>query len=263
MAMESTNSQVLKKHLTGNNLKLIAIIAMLIDHIAHTIVYKLYLKAIVVDGVHMMGDSRPEEAMKIYLIYMIMRSIGRLTYPIFAFMLVEGFAHTSNLKKYIFRLLIFALISEIPYDLAISGRIIALGSQNIIWSLLIGLIMLYFIKRAEKYNKKKRVVLITGYIILAEAITFLIQANAIGGLLLISILYIFRKQPKKLLLWGTISLSIMALGFMWIQIFGVISFILFKYYNGTVGKGNKYLFYIFYPVHLLILSVISIIMFTY
>lgn len=53
MAMESTNSQVLKKHLTGNNLKLIAIIAMLIDHIAHTIVYKLYLKAIVVDGVHM------------------------------------------------------------------------------------------------------------------------------------------------------------------------------------------------------------------
>lgn len=262
MPMESTNSQVLKKYLTGNHLKLIAIIAMLIDHIAHTIVYKLYLEAIVVNGVHMMGDSRPEEAMKIYLIYMIMRTIGRLTYPIFAFMLVEGFTHTSNLKKYMFRLLIFALISEIPYDLAISRRIIALGSQNIIWALLIGLIMLYFIKRTEKYDRKKRILLTTGYIILGETITLLIQANAIGGILLIAVLYIFREQPKRLFLWGAIALSIMALGFMWIQLFGLVSFILFRYYDGTVGKGNKYLFYIFYPAHLLILSIIYMIMFT-
>lgn len=77
-----TQSKVIKKPFTGSDLKLIAIIAMLIDHIAHTIVYKLYLEAIMVNGVYMMGDSRPKEAMKIYLIYMIMRSIGRLTYPI-------------------------------------------------------------------------------------------------------------------------------------------------------------------------------------
>lgn len=263
LSIEAPQSKVRNKPFTGNNLKLIAIIAMLIDHIAHTIVYKLYLEAIVVNGVHMMGDNRPEEAMKIYLIYMIMRTIGRLTYPIFAFMLVEGFIHTSNLKKYMFRLLIFALISEIPYDLAISGRIIELSSQNIIWALLIGLIMLYFIKRAEKYDRKKRKLLVTGFIVLGETITLLIQANAIGGILLITVLYIFREQPKRLFLWGTIALSIMALGFMWIQLFGLVSFILFRYYNGEVGKGSKYLFYIFYPAHLLILSIIYIIMFTH
>lgn len=262
LPVKTLQSQVKDKSFSGNNLKLIAIIAMLIDHIAHTIVYKLYLEAIAVNGVNMMGDSRPKEAMKIYLIYMIMRTIGRLTYPIFAFMLVEGFTHTSNLKKYMLRLLIFALISEIPYDLAISGRIIALGSQNIIWALLIGMILLSFIKRAEKHDRKKRIFLTTSYIILAEIITFLIQANAIGGILLIAVLYIFKEQPKRLFIWGAIALSIMGLGFMWIQLFGLASFILFRYYNGTIGKGSKYLFYIFYPAHLLILGIISIILFT-
>lgn len=257
-----TQSKVIKKPFTGSDLKLIAIIAMLIDHIAHTIVYKLYLEAIMVNGVYMMGDSRPKEAMKIYLIYMVMRSIGRLTYPIFAFMLVEGFLHTRNLKKYSFRLLIFALISEVPYNLANSRSIIDLGSRNIMWSLLIGLIMLYFIQNTEKYDKKKRILLTIGYILIAEAITFVIQANAIGGVLLIAFLYIFKNKPKWLFISGAIALSIMALNFMWIQMFGLTTFVLFRYYDGTVGKGNKYLFYIFYPAHLLVLGIISMIIFT-
>lgn len=262
MSILSIHSQVIKKPFTGNDLKLIAIIAMLIDHIATTILWPFYLKATVVNGVHMMGDAIPEEAKRIYLIYMIMRSIGRLTYPIFAFMLVEGFLNTRNLKKYSFRLLIFALISEIPYDLANSGRIIGLDSQNIIWSLLIGLIMLYFIKKAEKHDRKKRMLLTTSYVLIGEVIALLIQSNAIGGILLIAVLYIFRKQPKWLVIWGAIALSTMALGFMWIQIFGLLSFILFRFYNGTVGKGNKYFFYIFYPAHLLILGIISMTIFT-
>lgn len=262
MEIQSRYSKAIKKPFTGSDLKLIAIIAMLIDHIATTIVWPLYLNSTVVNGVHMMGDLLPEKAQKIHLIFMIMRSIGRLTYPIFAFMLVEGFLHTRNLKKYSFRLLIFAIISEVPYNLANSRSIIDLGSRNIIWSLLIGLIMLYFIQNAEKYDKKKRILLTMGYILMAEAITLLIQANAIGGILLIAFLYIFRNKPKWLFISGTIALCIMALNFMWIQMFGLATFVLFRYYDGTVGKGNKYLFYIFYPAHLLILGIISMIIFT-
>lgn len=249
-----------KRTLTGNQLKLIAIIAMLIDHIATTIVWRLYLDAIIVDGVEMMGDLVPEKAKQLYLVYMIMRTIGRLTFPIFAFMIVEGFLHTSNLKKYIMRLFAFALISEIPYDLANSGRIIALSGQNVIWTLLIGLITLYLIKKFE--NHKRRVALAITFVLLGEIITFLIQTDAnLGGILLISILYIFRKKPKYLVIGEVITLSIMALGFMWIQLFGLVAFVLLRNYNGTVGKGNKYLFYVFYPAHLLILGIISMTIF--
>lgn len=262
MEIQSRYPKSIKKLFTGNDLKLIAIIAMLVDHIATTIVWPLYLNSTIVNGVHMMGDHLPEKAQKIYLIFMIMRSIGRLTYPIFAFMLVEGFLHTRNLKKYSLRLLIFALISEVPYNLANSHSIIDLGSRNIIWSLLIGLIMLYFIRNAEKYGKKKRILSTIGYILLAEAITFFIQANAIGGVLLIAFLYVFRKEPKWLYISSTIALGVMTLNFMWIQMFGLAAFVLLRYYDGTIGKVNKYLFYIFYPAHLLILGIISMIIFT-
>lgn len=139
---------------------------MPIDHIAITIVWPLYLNDVIVDGVHMMGNDLPERARKLYLMYIIMRSIGRLTYPIFDFMLVEGFLHTRSFKKYSWRLLLCALISEIPYDLAMSGKIISFDHQNIIWSLLIGLIMLYFIERVEKCGTKKRILLTTLFILI-------------------------------------------------------------------------------------------------
>ena len=261
--MLSTHSSTLKKFFTGNQLKIIAIIAMLIDHIATTIVWKLYLNASIVDGVHMMGDLIPEKAKQIYLIYMLMRIIGRLTFPIFAFMLVEGFLHTSNLKKYIIRLFLFAILSEIPYDLSNSGRIIEFSGQNVIWTLLIGLVTLYFIKKYENHETRKRKSLTITFILLGGITAFLMQCDySFGGILLISILYIFRNQPKYLIIGEIIALSIIALGFMWIQLFGLVSFILIRYYNKTVGRGNKYLFYIFYPLHLLILGLISIFVFT-
>ncbi|WP_373788294.1 TraX family protein [Jeotgalibaca porci] len=86
-------------NITANQLKLIAIVAMLIDHIATKIIWELYLDAAVVNGVHMMGGNLPPRAKQLHFIYTIMRIIGRLTFPIFAFTLVEGFLHTSNLKQ--------------------------------------------------------------------------------------------------------------------------------------------------------------------
>ncbi|WP_353097596.1 TraX family protein [Tissierella praeacuta] len=202
------------KLLTGNLLKSIALVAMFIDHIGHTIIWKSYLKACVVDRVHLMGDIIPDKAKKLYLIYIIMRSIGRIVFLIFAFMLVQGFLHTNNLKRYSLRILIFALISEIP--------------------------------------------LLIFYILVAMIITFLINSDCgVGGILFIAGLYIFRNRPVWQLIAGIISLTIMALNFMWIQLFGITSFILLRNYNDSVGKGNKYLFYIFYPFHLLMLRVIE------
>ena len=78
-----------------------------------------------------------------------MTCIGRLTFPIYAFMLVEGYFHTGNLKKYVRRLLIFAILSEIPFNLMVGGRVFYPIQQNVLWSFLISLGMIHWNERAR------------------------------------------------------------------------------------------------------------------
>ena len=101
--------------LSSNALKVIACICMLIDHVGLVLMYNKWY----------------------------MRAVGRLAFPIFAFLIVQGAAHTSNIRKYILRLAVFALISEIPFDLAIHDRLWYLGAQNIFFTLTAGLFVIY------------------------------------------------------------------------------------------------------------------------
>lgn len=96
-----TDSSLLRKDLNATTLKIIAVITMLIDHIAY--VLQIYSYS--------------------YSTYHIMRIIGRIAFPIFAFMIAEGAKHTRDIRKYLLRLLIFAFISEVPFDLAFDGKI--------------------------------------------------------------------------------------------------------------------------------------------
>ena len=127
--------------MSGSILKLIACLAMLIDHMA------AFLPGDFMDmkeTLFMIGD-------KAISLRMIMHYIGRTAFPIFAFMTVEGFFHTKNLKKYAERLLFFAVISEIPFNLVAGGRLFYPVHQNVLWTFLIG-IGLIFIN--EKFKEK-------------------------------------------------------------------------------------------------------------
>ena len=137
--------------LNRNALKTTALVSMLLDHIGMIIVYPMYINACMVDGVEMMGELVPDEAKRLYMLYTILRIIGRLAFPIFAFMITEGFIHTQNLKKYILRLFLFAVISEIPYNLAAGRSFLYPYSQNVLWTFLIAVIMMW---AAEKYALK-------------------------------------------------------------------------------------------------------------
>lgn len=97
-----------QKGLSGSTLKLIAIITMLIDHIGAAVIARLLIAG---QGSEML-----------YKIYYAMRAVGRVAFPIFCFLLVEGFFYTGSRKKYALRLFGFALLSEIPFDLAFSGK---------------------------------------------------------------------------------------------------------------------------------------------
>ena len=106
-----------QKGLSGSTLKLIAIITMLIDHIGAAVIARLLIAG---QGSEML-----------YKIYYAMRAVGRVAFPIFCFLLVEGFFYTGSRKKYALRLFGFALLSEIPFDLAFSGKILEFGYQNV------------------------------------------------------------------------------------------------------------------------------------
>ena len=80
--------------------------------------------------------------------------VGRLAYPIFAFMIVEGYFHTKNLKKYVLRLLIFALISEIPFNLAVGGAFFNPVHQNVLWTFLIAIGVIWLNECARKKGRR-------------------------------------------------------------------------------------------------------------
>lgn len=177
--------------------------------------------------------------------YAILRIIGRLAFPIYAFLLVEGFFHTRDVKKYAIRLGLFALVSEVPFDLAFFRTPFYWGHQNIFFTLFLGILAILFVEK-QKNNFLGFILLFTGGFV-AE---FLHTDYGAFGILTIAIYYVFRK--KDILKTVSIALSniLLAGG---IQAYAALSMIPILFYNGKKGPSLKYLFYGFYPLHLLIL----------
>lgn len=178
-----------------------------------------------------------------------LRCLGRIAFPIFCFLIVEGFFHTHDVRRYMGRLGVFALISEIPYDLAFRGVPLEYAHQNVFFTLLIGIGMMVLLERNREWLVKAVILL------LAMWLAVLIRSDYnFRGVLLIFVFYIFHESR-----W----LAVTAGGF-WnflyqgvIQKYGVLSVLPLALYNGERGRKMKYFFYIFYPAHLLLLYGIS------
>lgn len=219
-------------------LKLIAIITMLIDHVAAFLIS---------------SEAHPE-------LYLTMRSIGRIAFPIFSFLIVEGFYHTKDIKKYLIRLGAFALISEIPFDL-VHGYVLEFTYQNVFFTLFLGLLLVYFMNQVEQKYKKE--VIVSN--ILDALLTFAFCAVAVvlrtdynlQGILIIVAFYLFRGN-KVLLTVAMLIVNGMFGGT--IQALATIAMLPIAFYNGQKGRSAKYLFYIFYPAHLLIIYLIGVIL---
>ena len=212
--------------------------------------------------------------------YLWMTCIGRLTYPIFAFMIVEGYFHTKNLKKYVLRLLIFALISEIPFNLVMSSSWIAPLHQNVLWTFLIGILLIFLNEKANKKALWVRILVFIGTALLGcllGIITFVDYNH--GGILIILMFYVFRERKWWALLGQIvclyfISVEVISGQFIPIELFGktfelvvqsfcVLALIPIWLYQGKQGPYNKairYLYYGFYPAHLLLFALIRMFM---
>lgn len=245
-----------KTGLTGSHLKWIAIITMFIDHIGAALL-EIGLLPKIADAV-LAGNSFDYIMADYHFWYGfddVLRSIGRLAFPIFCFLLVEGFLHTKNIKKYALRLGLFALISEIPFDLAFNEKILEASYQNVFFTLFIGLLVLIGLKYFEEtlpphISWLRFIVALTG-ILLAM---FLRTDYDAFGVMLIFLLYEFRSLPKLRCIAG-------ALLMLFNSTTGCLAFLLIWFYNGERGKQlPKYFFYAFYPAHLFILFLVRLLL---
>ncbi|WP_310602885.1 TraX family protein [Anaerosporobacter sp.] len=216
-------------------LKVIAIVAMLLDHVA---------------AVFFTRKSQQ---------YMIMREIGRIAFPIFCFCIVEGFFHTRNVKKYMIRLACFALISEIPFNLCFYHNVFCLEHQNVFFTLLIGLVAIYAIEEVKKhffFFDIKAILL--QFIIIGLSMTvawFLRTDYSMLGVLIIMAFYFYRGNILYIAI--SILVATLYLGNK-VQLYSLLALIPILLYNGKKGPSMRYVFYVFYPAHMLVLYAVSV-----
>ncbi len=195
----------------------------------------------------------------------ILRCIGRLAFPLFAFMAVEGYYHTRSLKKYLGRLLILAVISEVPFNMLVSGSVFDPMRQNVIWTIILGLLCIWAFENiaADRQRLLSAVIIIAS---LGAAILANVDYSSAGVLTLLAF-YAFRGSTVRCKL-----LQLLSLGFINLVLLGgieltfpyqalaILSLPIIWLYDGSQGLHNGYIKtanYLFYPAHMLILALFS------
>lgn len=237
--MKETLSTARRSRFSGTTLKFIACVTMLIDHIGASCIETQYMTA----------EYIPTELIRFDH---VLRLIGRLAFPIFCFLLVEGFQHTHDVKKYIRRLLLFGVVSEIPYDMAFFRMPFYWENQNVYWTLAIGVIAMAAMQHFQ--DEKGDLIWKSGLAAVICAMIAELAKTDYGaiGVALIVALYLTRKSRKQQCIVGAVMVLF--------ELTAPIAFLLVWYYNGQRGNCPKWAqraFYLFYPVHLTVLGVIT------
>lgn len=203
--------------------------------------------------------------------------VGRIAFPIFAFMAVEGYFHTHNLKKYLLRMLIFAVISEVPFDLMYGGTWFYPVHQNVIWTLMMGLVGIHLMETVRKKKSTFVYILVSAIVvILGGLLGTLSMVDYYGmGVLTVFIFYFFRGRKWWCLLGQMLALywvNVELLGGLMypIRLFGMefelcqqglalLALLPIWLYRGRQGYHSKpfqYFCYAFYPSHMLVIVLV-------
>ena len=231
MKTENTSSwQVV----SGSWLKVLAMATMLVDHLA---AFYWVRDPSMLEPLFTIGHRGVTA-------YMLLRLVGRLSFPIFAFLLVEGFVHTRNRRRYGLSLLLFAFVSELPWNLVHAGTW-HYASQNVLFTLFLGFLGLCALERFQA-DRRRQAVALTGLLVVSVLLRADYGCSGYGFILL---LYVLRQRP---LLRAVIGSCV--LGSRWVA---GLAFIPISMYNGRrgfiQGPVAKYVFYVFYPLHLFLI----------
>lgn len=239
--------KILRMEMTSMSLRVMAMVFMLCDHLWATVVP---------------GNDW-------------LTCLGRIAYPIFAFLLVEGYLHTRNLKKYVGRLLISAILSEIPFNLVMGSSFFYPIHQNVIWTFLLGIFLIHLNEKARVSEKLwLRILTAVATVVMGSLLGIIFFVDYYhAGVLTILVFYFFRGRKwwnflGQAILLAYINIEILS-GYSYVislfgntyyfvrQSFALLALIPIWLYRGKQGPHNKalqYSYYAFYPVHLLILG---------
>lgn len=310
----------MKKGVPGSTIKLVALISMFIDHLGACVIGDYLVSSGAEDMINTtdLTEWFPQYG-GIAIVYVLMRLIGRLAFPLFIFLLVEGFEHTHSKAKYALRLFLFALISEIPFNIAVENNLTDISYQNVFFTLFLGFLFLcwadlvtrntvgalpgmfgliasclgggfmvtemlikYYgnamgdstaftigcvilftlillgaqlrVGKTKGFDRMWSLSLqLTGLIFFMCAAEVLVTDYSALGVLAIAAAYAFRNNKKSEILMTCLTLTV----FNPVEIFSFADLLLVAKYNGERGLKLKYVFYFFYPVHLLLLHFLS------
>lgn len=197
------------------------------------------------------------EVMTFATIALVIRVISACAIPIYAFLLVEGFLRTSSLKNYFLRVAGLALLTELPYNLAMSGKWIDMSSRNPVFGLVLGLMVLYFFR----YSTGKKI--LDGFIkvvVLAMAVvwaTYILKiTDGSAVIIIVSALYALRKKRSWQIFGGCIVM-VLCTAFSPLYAVAPITFLVIHFYNEEPGEGNRVTNYLAYPALLLFVGVMT------
>lgn len=295
------------KCLNGGNLKTIALFCMTIDHFAVAVVLRLIPKLTEYPILHT-GVSWA---------YDLLRAIGRPAFPIFCFFIVEGFFHTRNRMKYAIRLFFIGIVSEIPFDMVLFHSFADIRSQNVFFTLLIGLLAIWNMEEAQKrFSSKKWLqymfTILSGVLGFVAAAGINTDYGCIGVAAIVSIYLIEKNRPRMMIVLNAVAFMMNAIALFLFddpdiitlvtsvlviflelvllrdfkkqgyknekkiiasilplcagslgEVCAVIDVPLVARYNNERGRQIKWLFYMYYPCHLLILALLAMLLKVY
>lgn len=203
--------------------------------------------------------------------------IGRIAFPVFAFMIVEGYLHTHNLRRYLLRMLTGALLAEIPFNLMYGGSIFYPFHQNVLWTFLLSLLLIKLIEKCRsRFQPVPAALLSAGITILGFILGFAAMLDYYGvGVLTVLTFYFFRKRNwinrlGQFLCLYLLNVKLLGGYYYVVPIFGfelevmqqgfaLLALIPIWLYQGRQGFHNKafqYFCYAFYPAHMLLLYIV-------
>ena len=247
----------------GFTLKMIAVVTMLIDHAA----------------IAFLADTWGEKSFSdpLYTFYFVLRLIGRFAFPLFCFLLVEGFFHTRSRLKYAIRLAVFALLSEVPFDLALSSRdmkvtdrLLNWKQQNVFFTLLLGFLVIWAIewwmqpwvknKKAPKtFGEISKFFLpMLGFILVGAVAAFAIRSDyKLSGVVAIVFIYFAHGEAHPGMNMIRSGLILAIAGGAYTELIVPAGYPLTEFYSEKRGRNWKWFFYLFYPAHLLLLYLLQ------
>lgn len=251
----SESSTPVEKKSRGINwftLKIIAYVFMLLDLIGIYI-----LETHVFDINSLVADGAMDGYTTAQLVDLIFRLAGGIAFPLFCFFIVEGFLKTSDIKKYVLRLTVCAIVTEFIWDIANGNGFFYMQDQNPLFTLLIGLVVLIFIRKFHAKTVLQAFSICAGVVLCS---TINSQFGMFGyGVILIVLMYATHEKKLFFSIFGSF-LTIIASIFNG-YLLGILAFAIIPFYSGKQGPKVKYPFYFIYPAALIILHLIGVLFF--